>query len=188
MSVLFASLLVVAILASPVLLMILIIRALRKKPVKKLGISLLICVGAIVPLTILGVLTDPATWCNHDRELVSETQATCTEKGKIVEYCSICDVDVTTYKDKLPHDYQLSDTVAATCTSEGFTTEKCSRCSAMQKTDTIKALGHDMKEISRIEPTEDSDGKVVAKCERCGYTENETIPKDETTSNNDGYL
>lgn len=174
MSNLFAILLVGVILAIPVLLVILVIRALRKKPIKKLGISVLICVGAIIPLTILGVSTDPATWCEHDREVISETQSTCTEKGKIVEHCDICNVDVTKYKDKLPHNYQLLETIEATCQSKGKIIYRCSTCNGEEIEKTPK-VAHVYQVSETIEAKCTEPGHIVEKCVMCSSTQKTNI-------------
>lgn len=174
--------------AIPVMSVILIVRLLGKKPCKKLGKVVLICICAIIPLTIVGVLTDTATWCDHDREVISETPPTCTEKGTIVEYCSECDIEVTKHTDKLPHNYQLAETVEATCTQGGHTLARCEYCLSTKKTNTSDELGHSMKEFSRIESTEDTEGKVVTKCERCGHEESKVIPKKELTPGDDGFI
>lgn len=61
MSKICAALIIVAILSIPVLLLILLIRALMRKPLKVVAIVLAVCVGSILPLTIVGVATDPST-------------------------------------------------------------------------------------------------------------------------------
>ena len=147
-----------------------------KKPVEKIAIFTGICMHSIIPLILLGSLTNGATWCNHTREVVSETLSTCTKQGKIVEYCSECDINFTTYKDRLPHNYYLSDTIDATCDTRGRIIEKCTMCSSSRKTIT-DALGHNMKETSRREPTHNKDGEIILQCERCGHTEKQSIDK-----------
>ena len=197
MSELFYTLLVLLWLSIPVvmfvLLLVLIILALSKKPVKKFIIGILIYIGATVflsaVLVVLAVVTDPATWCNHDREVISETQSTCTEKGEIIEYCEVCDINVTVYKDMLPHNYQFSETIEATCTKPGYIVNKCTGCSSTQKTKT-EVLGHSMKEVSRIDATTTSKGEIVSQCERCGKQEKVSLPKikDTSTPKDDNYV
>lgn len=162
--------------ASFVLLVILIIRIIKKKRVKVLAIIFSICAGLVIPIFVLAALINPYTWCNHDREVISETPSTCSEQGEIVEYCSECDLEFISYKDKLPHDYQWSKTVEATCTKSGYVENKCTMCSLTQKTET-DALGHSMKEAYRTEPTREVEGKIVSRCERCEYEEIELIDK-----------
>lgn len=177
MSSLCAALIIVIILSIPVQLIILIIRGIKRKSIKKHLICLAICVTSVIPLTLIGAFTDPATRCKHDREIISETPATCTEKGKIVGYCSVCDVNVTSYKPKIPHNYLLVETIDATCTQEGYTLEKCETCSSTRKTNPSEALGHNMKEVSHIEPTSSSEGKIISRCEQCGKEETSVLSK-----------
>lgn len=68
---LFANLIIISILAMPILLVTLIIKAIRKKPIKRVVIAIAICAGSIIPLTILGVITDPATPQRFEEALVS---------------------------------------------------------------------------------------------------------------------
>ena len=165
----------------PVLLTILIIRAVRKKPIKKWVISLVVYTVSIIPLTIfltfLGAFTDPATWCDHQYEILEDIAPTCTEKGKLTKYCPLCEKKTYDYPDTIPHSWKMDSAVSATCTTEGHTVEKCERCMTTRKTNITDALGHAMKEVSRREPTQTSDGEVVSRCERCGHDETVVLPK-----------
>ena len=176
MSTLCAILIIGIILSIPVFLTILIIRAIKKKPIKKLIISMVICVASIIPLSIIGALTDPAIQCKHDRELISETPSTCTQKGKVLEYCSECDVEVVSYKDKLPHDYQLSETVDATCTQAGYVMDRCSMCSKTQKTKT-DALGHSWVINDTVPATCTKQGYIEKVCSNCSLEDIEHTNK-----------
>ena len=177
MSKLCAVLIVIAILSIPVLLVTLLIRALRKKSIKKLLIGLVICVGSILPLTLLGTFTDPATWCEHEYEVLEEVAPTCTNKGIVVKKCNLCERDEVEHPDILPHSWVEDSVVSATCESEGYTIEKCTSCSTTQKTHTTNALGHSLKDVSRIEPTTSAEGEIVSRCERCDYEETEVLSK-----------
>lgn len=253
MSNLCAILIVLVIIAIPVLLAILIIRALLKKPIKKLVIATLICVGSIIPLALLGTFTDPTTRCNHEYELVETIEPTCTEKGKVVRVCSLCEHEKIDKTDSVSHSYTITDETEPTCTGTGkivkkcalcgneeierldkidhswetvsvvgatcskqgevvkkctscgieevehdattdhvwvvssivkascdkggYTEERCETCSSTRQTNETKALGHDMKESTRIEPTYDKEGKIVKKCTRCNHEDTETLDK-----------
>ena len=177
MTKIFAALLMMVIIAIPVLLIILTIRAFMRKSVIPIAIATGVCFASLLPLTILGTLTDPATWCEHEREIVSTAQPTCTQQGKIIEYGGECDTEVTSYIDKISHNYQFSETVEATCTEEGYTLEKCRNCSATGKKSRISKLNHDMKEVSRVESTVEVEGKVVYRCKMCQYEETRAIDK-----------
>ena len=139
MSGFFAAMIVCVLTSLPILGAIIGIRAILKKPIKKLALAVAICAASIIPLTVLGVVTDPATWCNHQWGVV--------------------------------------ETVEATCKTKGYTTQQCELCDRTRQTDKTSALGHSMRETSRIEPTTSSVGNVVNKCERCGYEEVTTLSK-----------
>lgn len=85
------------------------------------------------------------------------------------------------------HENRLVETKEASCTEDGYKKYHCDLC-GRDTTKTIKRLGHDMREVSRIKPTSESDGEFVTRCSRCGYEETEVLkklnePSKETTSN-----
>lgn len=96
----------VIVLVIPISLITMLIRYLLKKSIVKVGIFLAICVGAIVPLTIIGTFTDPSTWCEHDDTVIEEIASTCTEKGSITYLCGKCEREKTEKLDKLEHNMQ----------------------------------------------------------------------------------
>ena len=185
MSKLCALMIIDIIFALPVMLIILIVRAILKKPIKKLIVSMAICAASIIPLTLLGAFTDPTTWCEHQYVIVNETPSTCTKKGKTYRHCDLCEKDSVTYGDVLPHNWMISTVVDATCNSDGYSIEQCEWCAVTQKTNIVNALGHLMQETYRLEPTPSTDGKIVSCCERCGSKETLILSKLENeTSNN----
>ena len=184
MSSFFSMLAVIAMIMTPFLLVILLVRASKKKPVKKLGLFLLICVLSILPLIALSM----ATKCDHEYEIIKETEPTCLEDGEIHKRCSLCKDEDIEYVDALPHEWVTVGTFDATCTSNGYIVEKCEVCSTTQETDTSAALGHSMEEVSRIEPTEDLDGEIITRCKICGHEENEALSKDGSVSGDDGFI
>lgn len=93
MTVLFANLIIIAILTIPILLVTLVIKAIRKKPIKKVVIAMVICVGSIIPLTILGVITDPATPQRFKEALVSLKSDTTATPLNDVEMESVEEVE-----------------------------------------------------------------------------------------------
>lgn len=103
--------------------------------------------------------------------------STCTQQGYTKRVCSQCLTEDIAYTDKLAHSWETDSIVGATCTSEGYTVEKCTGCSITQRTNTVNALGHSMREAERIEPTYDNMGKIIKKCERCDHEETETLDK-----------
>lgn len=176
-SVICVILMVMAMLATPILATIFIVRWCMRKKKLWIGIATLICVNSILPLLIAGVFTDPATYCNHEYVITEEVSPTCTEDGKIVKVCPLCDRKSTEYPDKLNHLWETDTVVQATCTNGGYKIDRCTRCSATQKSDTETALGHSMKDVSRTEPTYETDGKIVTQCDRCGHEEITVLDK-----------
>ena len=162
---------------------------------KNVGIGLLCNVGIVVILSIFtvfslfaGVLTNPATWCDHQYEIVEEFESTCTQKGELRRKCTECGQNSVEYFDKLPHTWSVESVVIATCTSEGYTLVKCTACSATERQNASSSLGHSMKEISRTEPTRETEGSIVFGCERCSYEETQTIDKISPLPDADGDL
>ena len=56
-----AVLIIIAVLSIPILLVILLVKALMRKPIKIVAIVLAACTFSIAPLILLGVVTDPST-------------------------------------------------------------------------------------------------------------------------------
>ena len=138
MSTFFAFLGLFAIIAAPVALIVLIIKAIAKKPTKKTLIVWLSLFLSGVLFFILSYVTDPASRCEHKYEVVEEKAATCENNGEIVYHCDLCN---------------------------------------STKTETIKATGHKMATISKIEPSKNSEGKIISKCEVCGFEKTEILER-----------
>ena len=179
-----ATIIIALVISLPVLLLVIAVRAMIKKPIKKVAIALAICASSIIPLTILGVVTDPATWCEHQYTVVKEIPANCATKGEVHKHCDLCDKKTIEYIECLPHTWKQSNIVDATCTIEGYTLEKCDVCGITQETEKTSALGHEMKETYRFEPTVSAEGKVVQTCDRCGYEEVTKLPSIESAGKN----
>ncbi len=124
----------IEILALPILFIVWIIRKVQKKPkmkwVKWFWLS-------SVLFLIIGVTTNPSTWCKHEYKLVESKEASCAENGYEKYHCNLCGGD---------------------------------------KKETLKKLGHSMKDVRRVEPTGDKDGEYVQRCTRCGYEKTEVLP------------
>lgn len=138
-------LIVLAILATPVLLVVLIIRAIKKKPIEKVAIGLACCVGSILPLTIIGAFSEGVTisHCEHDM-IEAETGLICslcgyTENEEGVE--STFDTEssyeyevVSEAETETSHIEEVSEVVndsvndwKTTFSSKGFTDDEISR-------------------------------------------------------------
>ena len=179
----FAALIIAIIFTFPVLLAVVIIRAILKNSIKKIVLATVICVASILPLTLLGVITDPATWCEHQYEIVGEKAASCTVRGEINKRCTLCDKTSTEYTDKTPHQWSFESVCNASCVDEGYTIEKCTVCSDTRKVNVVGALGHAMEETYRLNPTPSTDGKVKSVCSRCNHEETSIFAKLENTNN-----
>lgn len=138
MSTFFAFMGLFAIIAAPVALVVLVIKAIAKKPTKKTLIVWLSLFLSGVLFFVLSYVTDPASRCEHKYEVLEEKAATCENDGEIVYHCGLCD---------------------------------------NTKTETIKATGHKMATISKIEPSKNSDGKMISKCEVCGFEKTEILER-----------
>lgn len=67
------------------------------------------------------------------------------------------------------HDYERVVTKQATCLEAGTEQIVCAKCGDVKDEFSVSALGHDLSEPTRTEPTHDSDGCISEiKCLRCG--------------------
>ena len=123
---------------TPILLLVWVVRLIARKSAKALGFACLICFGCFMLSVIVGTLTSPTTWCDHEYELIDSKSASCDESGYEISHCPLC---------------------------------------GSEKKSTSKKLGHDMKEIRRVNPTFSTDGEIVKKCSRCGYEEIDVLEK-----------
>lgn len=148
----FATMIAIMFFIIPVLAIALLIQFLRKKPIKKLGLSILGCIGLIIPLTILGVVTDPATWCDHEYKIVEEVAPTCIEDGRVVKHCSLCESDDTEHIDAIGHSMKEASRIEPTYDDEGKIIKKCERCD-FEETELIDKLE---RPVTTVEPTDAS--------------------------------
>ena len=103
--------------------------------------------------------------------------ATCTTDGVAIYKCSRCTSTQNRTVKAYGHSYAWKTTVEPTCTKTGTRQYKCTRsgCGNVNKTETLKALGHDyqLKQIAKA-ATCTTDGVSIYKCSRCTATENRT--------------
>ena len=174
MSMLFYTLLVLLWLSIPavmfVLLLVLAILALSKKPVKKFIIGILIYIGATVSLSVmlvvLAVATDPTIWCNHEYEITEEIRPTCSEEGEIHKHCPLCNNEDVEYIDKLDHLWEVTEKITPSCVEQGKVIRKCALCGD-ENVEILNKTDHSWKTISTVEATCTEQGKVVKKCTVC---------------------
>lgn len=109
----------------PVLLIMWIVRKIRKKPkmkwVKWFWLS-------FVLITMLGVIVDPATYCDHDWRLIDSQKPDCENSGFEKYYCELCGSYRTETIQKLGHDMVEHRCVEPTDGSDGEYVKKCTRC------------------------------------------------------------
>ncbi len=109
MSILFSFLVFAFILAIPVLVFVLIIKAIRKKPLKKTAWGIAGCfIGVIVSAMLFG-FTDPQSNCEHEYILTESTKATCAEAGKNVHQCIKCEKKIEEVLPILEHEWKEAD-------------------------------------------------------------------------------
>ncbi len=111
-------------------------------------------------------------------EFETYIEPTCTQKGRMVRFCSKC--GIREYKDieAHGHDYSAEWTIdtAATCTVDGSKSHHCSRCSSKSDVTVIKAEGHSFGEFAvSKEPTCTVKGQKVKTCSKCDTKEYEEI-------------
>ena len=184
MSRFFAILLIYILIALPILLLIIGVRFLLKKRIKKWLLTFGIFVFAIIPITVLGILTSPTTWCKHQYKVVEKFLPTCIQEGTVKSKCVHCGKVITEYSALVPHKWKVAGVSAPTCTQDGYTSEKCEICHGSQKVNVQNALGHSMKEIFKVNPTPSTDGKIIFCCDRCEQRETDILPKFENEDNN----
>lgn len=119
------------------------------------------------------IVTIPATG-QHDWQVTSQTEPTCTAVGKIFYACANegCNLTKSENIDALGHDYVLVEgsCEAPTCTTAGYNSYKCSRCASTNR-EVINALGHTVDETNYTitkEPDCENNGSAVSVCTVCG--------------------
>ena len=132
------------------------------------------CLGGIVVFTIVGTLTSPTTWCEHEYVVVEDVAPTCTEKGKLIRKCSLCDLTSNDYPDMLGHSWVNGAVINATCTERGKVETKCTICDATSISYT-DMLPHSWNVEYRVESTCTSGGYTSQKCSLCSVVEKTNI-------------
>lgn len=113
-------------------------------------------------------------------EFVKTKEPTCTESGKLVKKCTVCENVVQTEAiAALGHDEGKWETQkAATCTEDGIRLRKCTRCKHVIETVEEKAQGHlyDRWIVTKAATCTES-GSRERYCEKCGILiDREEIP------------
>lgn len=156
MSTLFAFLVVGFVLALPILFVILIVKAIRKKPVKKTALGMLGCfIGTIVSAMIFSAVY-PQSNCEHEFVVTENIDATCNTEGKIVKECPKCNKKTEEVLEVLAHEW-----IDADCENP----KTCKLCGATEG----EKGGHKWEEATCTDPKT---------CSVCGLTEGDALSAD----------
>ncbi len=128
---------------------------------------------SILPLAMIGYLTDPATWCEHQYEIIEQADATCINKGSILKECKLCGDDQTEELEIVDHAWVITEDTQASCTNQGIKVTQCSVCDKT-KTSTTDILPHSLSVERTEEATCDNPKRIYKKCDNCSYTVEET--------------
>ena len=99
--------------------------------------------------------------------VTSEIPPTCTEGGKTVQKCQVCDYEISESDGSLPtgHDYTSTTIRAATCTEEGLRRSVCDICGYSYETK-IPAVGHNYQ-ITDVKSSNGNTRRTYT-CSVCG--------------------
>lgn len=168
-------LMILAIILIPVTSLVFIILICCKQKLKIVfGFITLGLVCSILPLGIIGYLTDPATWCDHQYEIVKQNNPTCTEKGSVLKTCALCKDNKTEELEVIPHSWEVVEEIPASCTTKGIKTIRCSTCNKSE-TSTSETLPHSLSTTQTENATCNSPKKIHKKCTNCSHAEVEKI-------------
>ena len=101
-------------------------------------------------------------------------QATCTEDGLQEGFCE-CGKKKTQIIEATGHSYKFIEDQSATCTEQGSVIKTCTVCGDSSFHGYIDALGHNMKESSRIDNPDDENVIINYQCTRCDETSSENF-------------
>lgn len=135
--------------ATPVFLIVWIIRMIRKKSSKQWRKTTLISIGCFFIFLLAGTFTDPATYCDHEYELVETKAATCEKAGYEKYHCSLCNRDKTDKIKKLGHDMVDERRVEPSDKENGEYVQKCTRC-GYEKIEILKKLDSSSEKSENI--------------------------------------
>lgn len=131
---------ILCLLATPILTIIFLVQWIRRKPKKKIGVALISVVVGFWAILIVGIALDPSTWCEHQYEIESKLEATCTDEGYTLYRCPKCNDDK---RDNpvaaLGHDFKKISSKDATVESKGEIVYECFICDA-KKTEILDIL------------------------------------------------
>ena len=122
------------------------------------------------------------TVIDHNYELISDTESTCTVAGVRTYKCTMCPKTYTETKELAPHRLTLEDSygVEPTCTERGYSAIKCEVCGEYIITYDDDALGHNYEQgvctrCGEPDPSYSPDtppAPTSEKCSKCGLNHN----------------
>ena len=139
---------------------------------------LLLCF-IMLAVNCASAVADPDCWYEyqygtHDYEQVDARKPTCTEDGYYLLECRQCGKNVRKITGNATgHSWKevKSESYSPTCTENGVTTYACANC-AKTRTESVKALGHDMRDEAVVRsPTCEIEGLMSIRCARCGLSD-----------------
>lgn len=170
--------------AVPIVFIIAIVKTIGKKPQKKRW--WFICFSAFA-LMITFELIAAAVECKHEWTAISESIATCTERGEIKYICNKCEREKTEYQKELGHSMRIMDRIEPTTILEGETTKQCERC-GYEEAELIEKLVVTATSSSATAEQPISSPSVATSDERT-ETENEySLTTEEINISKDAYL
>ena len=169
------------ILAAPITLIVwlvlLITKNEKKKKAKYVFLSML---GGIVLFTIIGVATFQE--CEHNWETIENVTATCTDSGRTVVACSLCDSEETTTIPATGHSFTEEIIEVATCSATGMTKKTCSICNKIEEI-VIDKVEHTYEYATTKAPSLEENGIETGTCSVCGDIKEIEISKLGTKAN-----
>ena len=114
----------------------------------------------------------------HDYgEWKTVTEATCSQYGEEISYCTRCDEYQSREIPKTDHEYAATEHEPA-CTEQGYTEYVCSCCGDSYRDGYVDSLGHDYGEWKTVtEATCSQYGEEISYCTRCDEYQSREIPK-----------
>lgn len=142
--------------------------------VNEVGLSVHSSIYAVRPAFWIDLSAEISS-CDHNWNITSEVEATCTESGTATFSCEKCGASkIDSQKAKGHSITTLIEEKASTCTSEGFKTYAC-HCGEII-TETIATTDHNFSTPTAVKtPTCTSDGFLTYACQ-CGAAKDEVSP------------
>ena len=120
----------------------------------------------------------PALGHDYSGTVFYDYMPTCMDEGRAHTYCTRCVTRQSIVLPKAQHEFTAIEyVVRPTCTTDGTMRYVCRyHCGKKQEPETAPALGHDWKELKRLqEPTCTDAGLQTHQCLRCKETEDDIL-------------